>query len=316
MATVAVLKKRAWFIGAGAIFGIVLGLAVLHAMGKSYTSEATIRFNFTREQTSEINASEQVAVMDPMAILNGAVRSINSQSTASAIVARYGLDKEPEEKKDSFLAKMLEEKKDSFLAKMFAKLREALALGPSRPRREVLAGELLSNVSVTNEPRSYIISIAYSARTPETAAVMANAFVSEYLRGQRLTELTDSRARAERELLNLSAVFGIRHPSYVGAQARVENLENQIKALRDGTTDPTQILVGGQSLILAEPSLARVGPNVKVFLILFAGAGLAAATFFVLLRANHSSHWFSHLVGMAVSSSGATYRRSLSDKDV
>ena len=66
------------------------------------------------------------------------------------------------------------------------------------------------------------IGVAGHSDGGETAAAMANAFVSEYLRGQRLTELTDFRARAERDLLNLSSVFGVRHPSYVRAQARVD----------------------------------------------------------------------------------------------
>lgn len=271
-ATLSVLRRRALMIAAGGALGVAAGVLAVFMIGTSYTSEASIRLNFTREDTQSATASQQVAVMDAMALVNGAVKNLNSRATASAIVQRYGLEKSAENEAPGFIASII------------AGIKSRLAFGvPQRSRQDILTDTLLGNVRVTNEPRSYLITVAYTASTAEFAAQMANAFVAEYIRGQRLTELSDSRAAAGRDLLNLSGVFGTKHPNYTRAEARVKNLEDQIAALKNDAIDPTQILVGGQSLIRADPLLARVSPNAKVVIILCAGLGLALATFLALL---------------------------------
>lgn len=267
-----VLKRRATLIAAGGALGLAAGFLALSLIGNSYTSEASIRLNFTREDTPNVATSQQVAVMDAMAIVNGAVRSLNSRTTASAIVQRYALDSATDGEKQGFISSLL------------SSLKSLLSFGrPPRSRQDVLTDMLLSNVRVTNEPRSYVITVAYTGATPDFSAQMANAFVSEYIRGQRLTELSDARAAAGRDLLTLSGVFGTKHPNYVHAEARLKNLEDQIAALKSGTVDPTQVLVGGQSLLRADPLLARVSPNARVVIILATGLGLALTMLLALL---------------------------------
>jgi len=287
--TLSMLKRRAAMIIAGGVIGVATGFLALSLIGNSYTSEASIRLNFTREDTPNATASQQVATMDAMALVNGAVRSLNSRTTANAIVQRYGLDKPPEGEKPGFISSLV------------SSIKARLSFGaPARSRQDIMTDTLLGNVRVMNEPRSYLITVAYTAASAEFSADMANAFVSEYIRGQRLTELSDARAAAGRDLLNLSGVFGTKHPNYTRAEARVKNLEDQIAALKSGTVDPSQILVGGQSLMRADPLLARVSPNPRVVIIVFTGLGLALAAFLALLLELQSNHLVARLMNVVV----------------
>lgn len=286
-ATLSVLKRRATMIAAGGVIGVAAGFLALSMIGNSYTSEASIRLNFTREDTPNATASQQVATMDAMAIVNGAVRSLNSRTTASAIVQRYSLDKAPDTEKPGMISSLISD------------IKARLSFGaPVRSRQDIMTDTLLGNVRVMNEPRSYLITVAYTATSPEFSAEMANAFVSEYIRGQRLTELTDARAAAGRDLLSLSSVFGAKHPNITRAEARVKNLEDQITALKTGAVDPAQILVGGQSLMRADPLLARVSPNPRVVIIVFTGLGLALTAFLALILELQSNHLVARLMNV------------------
>ena len=55
-------------------------------------------------------------------------------------------------------------------------------------------------VRVTNNSRSYLISVSATSDLPENVARIANAVASEYLRGQALQEATEARAAAETEI--------------------------------------------------------------------------------------------------------------------
>jgi hypothetical protein len=110
--------------------------------------------------------------------------------------------------------------------------------------------ELMRKITVSSEARSYLISVAATAVDPERAARLANAVALEYLRGQMLQQLADVQAAAERELTQLSSVYGVRHPSYVLARPRLHTLQNRLTALRDGPPgDDIVRLVIGQSFV-------------------------------------------------------------------
>jgi uncharacterized protein involved in exopolysaccharide biosynthesis len=259
------------------IVGILLA-ALLFAsiflvlIGPRYTSEATIHLNFTREERTTGTKIQPIASIDPVALVDGAIRGIRSRATASAVVARLGLDKDPEFARESIVWRV------------FSIMRTGLGLAAVEPsQRDLAANELMRKITVTSETRSYLISVAATARDPERAARLANAVALEYLRGQMLQQLADTQTVAEGELTELSSIYGVRHPSYVLARTRLDTLQNRLTTLRNGPPDDDTIrFVTGQSFVAAEKTLFPSGPRIILILGLTAGAALGAGIWLAL----------------------------------
>lgn len=259
------------------IVGILLA-ALLFAsiflvlIGPRYTSAATIHLNFTREERTTGTKIQPIASIDPVALVDGAIRGIRSRATASAVVARLGLDKDPEFARESIVWRV------------FSIMRTGLGLAAVEPsQRDLAVNELTRKITVTSETRSYLISVAATAGDPERAARLANAVALEYLRGQMLQQLADTQAVAEGELTELSSVYGVRHPSYVLARTRLDTLQNRLTALRNGPPDDETVrFVTGQSFVAAEKTLFPSGPRIILILGLTAGTALGVGIWLAL----------------------------------
>jgi uncharacterized protein involved in exopolysaccharide biosynthesis len=99
-----------------------------------------------------------------------------------------------------------------------------------------------------------------------------------------LQQLADAQAAAERELAQLSSVYGVRHPNYVLGRARLENLQTRLSASRDGSSAEDAVkFVMGQWFVAAENVLVPSGPNIILILGLTVGAALVAGIWLALL---------------------------------
>jgi capsular polysaccharide biosynthesis protein len=248
-------------------------------IGPHYSAEAMIQLNFIREEPATGAKTQSVATADPVALIDSAARVIRSRATANAVVARLGLDKDPDFARESTLWRVL------------SSVRRALGLEVVTPTpRDLAANQLMREVTVANEPRSYLISVSITAGDPERAARLTNAVALEYLRGQMLQQLADTQGAAERELTQLSSVYGVRHPSYVLALTRLDTLQNRLTALRDGLPDDDTVrLVIGQSFVAAEKTLVPSGPNIILTLGLTAGAALGVGIWLALRLAQNAA---------------------------
>ncbi len=251
----------------GILFAALLFASIfLVLIGPRYTGEATIHLNFTREEPTTGTKIQPIASIDAVALVDGAIRVIRSRATASAVVARLGLDKDPEFARESNVWRV------------FSIVRTLFGLAAVEPsQRDFAVNELMRKITVASDTRSYLISVATTAGDPERAARLANAVALEYLRGQMLQQLADTQAAAERELTQLSSVYGVRHPSYVLARTRLDTLQNRLTALRDGPPDDDTVrLVIGQSFVAAEKTLVPSGPRIILIIGPTAGAAPAA----------------------------------------
>jgi len=271
--TLRALWHRKFLIAAIPAAALLLASIALVLIGPRYTSEAIIQLNFSREEPVTGTKIQPIASVDAVALVDSAARIIRSRATAGAVVTRLGLDKDP-----GFAA-------ESALWPALSGVRTALGLEGTTPSPHDLAvNELMRKVAVANEPRSYLISVGITTRNPEQAARLANAVALEYLRGQMLQQMADAQAAVERELTQLSSVYGVRHPNYVLGRARLENLQTRLTALRDGSTAEDAVkLVIGQSFVAAEEVMVPSGPNIIVILGLAVGAALAAGIWLALL---------------------------------
>jgi uncharacterized protein involved in exopolysaccharide biosynthesis len=268
---------RKWLIMASVVAALLLGVSALVVMAPRYTGEAIIQLNFIREEPTTGARVQPVAAVDALSLVDSAARVIRSRATASAVVARLGLDKDPDFARESTLWSLL------------SRARAALDLKVERPSPHDLAvNRLMGTVNVTHVPRSYLITVATTTGNPEQAAMLANAVALEYLRSQMLQQLGDAQAAVEREMAQLSSVYGVRHPNYVVARTRLENLRARLSAFRDASfaEDAVKLTIG-QSLVAAETVMVPSGPNILSILGLAIGAGLAVGIgLAVLLRSS------------------------------
>jgi uncharacterized protein involved in exopolysaccharide biosynthesis len=267
------LWHRKWLIAGVVVVSLAVAAVATLFMEPRYTSEAMIRLNFS-EGTAAGSKSQPIALLDANTLVNGATRIIRSRPIASAVVTRLGLDKDPAFARQPFLLHLL------------SQVRSVLGLPQLTPSRfELAVDELIRQIKVTNAPHSYLISIALSARAPDWAAKLANSVAVEYLRSQMLEQMSDEEVAAERERVELSSVYGPRHPTYLRSETKLQQIKARLKVLRDGSSGEEWVrFVAGQSLILAHKVTIPSGTGTKVLLIVPAGVSLLAGTFVLLRR--------------------------------
>jgi len=256
--TLRILWHRKLLISAILVAAVLLVSVMLVLIGPRYSGEAIIELNFIREVPTAGAQIQPTASVDAAAIVDSAARVIRSRATASAVVARLRLDKDPAFARRSAF---------SYVQSVLG--REAATPSP----HDLAVLELMRKITVTNELRSYLISIAVTTGDPEQSANLANAVAVEYLRGELLQQLTDAQVSAERDLNQLSSVYGVRHPNYVTGRTRLEHWDARLSALRGLPADDVVKLVRGLSLLAAQKVMVPSGPNITLIL----GLTIAAA---------------------------------------
>ena len=161
------LWKRRWLIVSIVLSVAALASVVLVMMGLRYTGEALIQLDFNREEAPVGARSQPIASLDAASLVDSAARIIRSRATASAVVARIGLDKGPLSA-------------SQWPARVLASAWAALGVEPATLSAHDLAtNELMSKIEVRNEPRSYLISVKVTSKDPDQAATLANAVALE-----------------------------------------------------------------------------------------------------------------------------------------
>jgi hypothetical protein len=259
--TLRMLWYRKGLIATSVVAGIVIGLVALMGMAPRYTSEALIQVSLNSGVGTKNTSTISVSTTE---VVDSVVRIIRSRTTADAVVARLGLDKDPGFQHQPVLSRW--------------RSAAGAALGLQQKERtphDLAVDALMRLVRVAAEPRSYLISVTVTAGDPESAARLANAVAAEYLRIQRLTELAAALAAAEHDLADTSLAYGARHPAYLHALDKRDQLKAQISALGDpSATEDLIKLDAGHSLIAAPEIMNPSGPNIPVILTLATLAGL------------------------------------------
>ena len=205
----------------------------------------------------------------------GTQRTISDRgAVATAVVARLELDRDPH-----FVGLPV-----SWRA--LAAMRLALRLGAPQiapSPRELAIAALMNRVTVTNEPRSYLISISFSANDPERAAIVANTVALEYLRAETAERVDRRLAAAEQEAAAVSLVYGSQHPARQHSEEKLKRLRESLDALRRGSdlADSSKF-DGGSSLIPAQRDDVPSNPDVNLALGLASLVGLAIGVWMAL----------------------------------
>jgi uncharacterized protein involved in exopolysaccharide biosynthesis len=274
--TLAALWRGKWLI-AGILAGaLVFALTVLVLLEPRYTAEAIVQFDFGRpepareEPIAAAKAQPAPTTLDANALVDSAAILIRARANADAVVTQLALDKDPRFTRPS-----------TFLSWLSA-IQSALGLERSTllpSAHELAVDVLMRQVTVTTEPRSYLVSIGATSEDPRRAATIANTVALTYLRSQALRRLEDEKATAELEVAELSSKYGVRHPNYARSEARLEQLKTKAQALRDGSAAEHSVeLEIGESLLPAAVVAVPSSPNIKLILgitvVVALGAGI------------------------------------------
>jgi len=236
-----------------AIALVVAGL-VVSQLPRRYSAEALVRPDLFRGE--EGTKYVPLANIDGTALVSSEAQLIRSPSMVRTVIKRLGLDADPEfVAPNSASLQVLNSVRAALLPETIANL--------PLERAAARVGQMLM---VANDTRSYLISVSFTAASPEKAAKVANAFALEYVRAKAVQRLGDSVTAASRELSRQSAIYGEKHPSFLQVKADLDAARLRLQA----AVNEPEVTVGknaaSDAITLAEPNPTPSKPKGMVIL--------------------------------------------------
>jgi uncharacterized protein involved in exopolysaccharide biosynthesis len=265
-----IVWRRKSLVFAAVALAVTLGAIVSLVTPNRYTADAFVHGGFTASDLIsgvQRNSGANVG-FDALQLVETQSRLLQTHQLARQVVERLGLDRLKVEDDETSLIAWLR-------TKVFGDVPESLEY-----QKDEAAARLLRRLTVRTEPRVYLIVVSFSARDPELAALVVNAFVAEFLRSITLQRLFDQRAATKVTLSQALRTFGDKHPQVrearrqldaADATLQVESSKNYEKILPDA----------GDKVTLARapavPSTPKPGLTLAGSLLigLIAGVGLA-----------------------------------------
>jgi len=248
-ATLTDLWRHKLLIMATVAASLGVGIALALIMPKSYTAEVYLRGGFEPEEAISTSSTSldrtgstgSVITLDASMLAETRSRLLQSQLLAQRVVQRLGLERiRPAVSQGDF---------SSWLqAEFYGNVTSAPEF------KEAMAARTLArHLSVKTEPRVYLIVLRYTAVDPELAALIANAFVVEFLRDG-----------AERTLSRARATLGEKHPKVIEARTRLQAVD---ALLRNGGTSTGDIeRTSNRDVTFAQPNAVPSSPDPKVLI--------------------------------------------------
>ena len=238
---------------AGTCFAaLMIGGVTTFFVQSQYTAEVLLK---PRLGLAHQDPKKRGTSLDAASLIETEVDLIQSRATAQRVVDRLRLSKDP--------ALAVNESLPARTLSLFMSLWPAMEKSSTPSGESMIAAQLMNNLRVTNEYRSYLIRVSYSSTSPGRAAEIANAFADEYAQLQ-------SEAEARQELADLASSYGPKHPLILGAHARLDD------ALRRSNV--------GDNPDIVSQSVFPSGPNRHLILGLALLGGLMGGIFIVLIR--------------------------------
>ena len=164
-----------------------LGYGVIEVLPQHYTGEAVLILEMARAKPVDVKSAADQVLPD-RAVINSEMDVFRSRSLAEQVVDKLGLTDEP----DFDPTNGLPTSKTPILAALGTFLPRPLQLWlmdgsapadqlPAEQLRTMVVDKVLSSLRVENESESNTVHLYVDARTPATAAEVANAFADLYL---------------------------------------------------------------------------------------------------------------------------------------
>jgi uncharacterized protein involved in exopolysaccharide biosynthesis len=261
-----ILWRRSFLIAAAAAVACALGVVVVSSMPERYSAAAYVRgvVPGSNAMAKDDNDNPGATIgLDLGRVLETQTRLLSSYQLAHRVIEQIGLIELRPELNEAPLP----------LIDIFSQSENA-----AEHKDDKAVAAVLRNLAVTSDPRAYLITVRYSDRDPQLAAVIADAFVAEFLRSVKLQALAQQRATAQGALAKQLATFGPKHPKVGEAKARLASLDDLITDELN-KTPKTILQAAGENVTaaIASPANAKTPLVLAVFLVMGLGIGIAIA---------------------------------------
>jgi uncharacterized protein involved in exopolysaccharide biosynthesis len=251
-------RRKLLVLGIAAIV-VALGMFAVKGMSPRYTAEAYIRGEFaatdtTNKEEENMTGTAGAMSLDLVRVIETQSRLAQSHQVALRVVDELGL-----ERLRTIIGKR------QWLSALFNDSSKT----PTN-ERDLAAAQLLRGLTVTSDPRAYLITVRYSAGDPDLADLVASAFVAELLRSTTLQNLFQQRSAAQATLSKQLAKFGDKHPDVVQARMRLAALDGLLKDEVSETSEAI-LLRAGENVTKAISTRSSPKPLFVLGLLLFIG---------------------------------------------
>jgi Mrp family chromosome partitioning ATPase/uncharacterized membrane protein len=263
--TLRTLWRGKWLLAAFVTVGTLVGVLALLGASNIYTASAVVQFDFARNEAEK--TATPTATMDAAVLIEGEAQAIRSSATARRVVTNLKLDKDPAYTRIGLI-------------------RRLFASGDAKTAAlDTAARRLMKQLSVTNNNRSYTITISATATDPEWAATLANAFLQAYGQSRVLQRLRETEAKARSALAAARAAYGELHPALIQARTNLAAIEERVRQELAAPAEFSDEIpaVSGLTFVRAEPEWLPTGPNPLVYIAVGLLGSLLAGIAFVLL---------------------------------
>jgi uncharacterized protein involved in exopolysaccharide biosynthesis len=263
--------RHRWLIAQTIICAIVLAALLVSVLPRRYSAEALVQ----PQLFSKAENGTAIANIDGASFVASEAALIGSAGMATAVVKRLGLDKDTEHS-------------NSRLAQTLAALRAAIlpeTVFASPIERS--AHRLRDRLNVQRDTRSYLITVGYTADSPQQAAAIANAFALEYVNAKAVQRLSEAVSVASRELTQASTIYGENHPSLARANSELSLAQERLQAAIERPVGSN--LTPSEGITFAVPSSAPSSPNGVAILGLGFLLGLLAGIALALFKDRHTA---------------------------
>lgn len=258
------IARHAGLIASIVALALALACIVIPLMPRKYSAEALIYPKlFSRDQGRAV----ALASVDAAAIVTSEARLIRSDAILRAVAKRLGVIPGAN---NLWATQSLDWVKVKFLP-------ETRNHSPF----DRTVAMLRNKVAVTNDTRSYLISISFTAPSADEAVRVVNAFAIEYLRDKAIQRKLDVVNLAEGELARQLAVYGDKHPKTLQTMEGLDAARASLKAAMSAQDGGQDEVAGDESVKMAVPNRTPTSPKGLTILglsflsALLAGIGLA-----------------------------------------
>jgi uncharacterized protein involved in exopolysaccharide biosynthesis len=264
-ATLITLWRRKLLIASTMVVALLLGFIVTLMTPKRYEAHSFVHGGFTASDlVSAISGRRGATVsFDASQLVETQSRLLQSHQLARLVVTRIGLER-------------LQAKAGAspFSAWLHAQI-GGNEIENSEYQEDKAAMRLLRGLAIRTEPRVYLIVVSYTAEDPAFAALVANTFTAEFLRGVELQRLAEQQALARDTLSTKLATLGEKHPQVREARMRLASADSLLEV--EIKKKPEEVLrAAGDKITLAQADTVPSSPNPPSIIGISLLAGLAA----------------------------------------
>jgi uncharacterized protein involved in exopolysaccharide biosynthesis len=230
---------------------VVLGITAAVWIPPRYTAQAHIRGEFVAQDTLPMQVKDMSTgsmsagpmSLDLVRVIETQSRLLQSNRVARRVAEQIGPDR---------LRPLLSE------GDWLPVALHANSVRDSTDPLDNIAARLLTGLTVTSDPRAYLITVHYRNRDADLSILVANALAAELLRSARVQVLFQQRYTVQAQLSAQLTKFGEKHP-------RVAELRKQLAATEDSLqrqmSEPAETILASAGENVTRASAAAPSPT-------------------------------------------------------